>query len=158
MLVARDSPSVALVGNPNTGKTSVFNALTGLSQQVANYPGVTVKQVSGTLWTRRGPVRVTDLPGTYSLAARSPDELLAVDMLLDHLPGEQPLDAVVLIVDASNLVRNLYLASQVLELGLPAVVALTMPYVARLIDRPVDVEAFAKLLGVPVIPVRADRR
>lgn len=154
----RATVTVALVGNPNTGKTSVFNALTGLSQQVANYPGVTVERVSGTLWTRHGPVQVVDLPGTYSLAARSPDELVAVDMLLGQLEGEHGVDAVVAIVDASNLVRNLYLLSQVFELGLPVVVALTMPDMAERNGRPVDAEALSALLGVPVVPVRADRR
>ncbi len=158
MSVSVATPSVALVGNPNTGKTTLFNALTGLSQQVGNYPGVTVERAVGVMKRGRESVRVIDVPGTYSLAARSQDELVAVDVLLGQQAGESPLDAVVVIVDASNLPRNLYLTSQVLELGIPTVIALNMTDVAERRGHAIDVKALEDALGVPVIPVRADKR
>jgi ferrous iron transport protein B len=150
--------TVALLGNPNTGKTSLFNALTGLAHQVGNYPGVTVERKVGVVRHEGRSARVLDLPGTYSLGARSPDELVAVDVLLGQQAGEQPVDVVVAIVDASNLQRNLYLASQVLELGVPVVVVLTMMDVARRRGAAVDPDELSQRLGVPVVSVRADRR
>src|SRR5947208_9200455 len=130
--------TVALVGNPNAGKTTLFNALSGLRQRVGNYPGVTVETKKGQM-TGAGPVRyVIDLPGTYSLAPRSPDEMLAVDVILGQQAGESRPDVVVSIVDASNLERNLYLTTQVLELGLPVVLPLHIPDVARSQGGPVD--------------------
>src|SRR6478609_178902 len=99
--------SVALVGNPNTGKTTLFNALTGLRHRVGNYPGVTVELKKGRASHGERACEIIDLPGTYSLAARSPDELVAVDLLLGRLPGESPPDVIVAIVDASNLDRHL---------------------------------------------------
>ena len=122
--------TVALVGNPNTGKTTLFNALSGLRQRVGNYPGVTVEMKKGTARDGDRPFDLIDLPGTYSLAARSPDEMVAVDLLLGQQPGEPRPDVVVTIVDASNLDRNLYLVTQLLELGVPVVVALNMIDVA----------------------------
>src|SRR5438045_5892601 len=106
-----ESRTVALVGNPNTGKTTLFNALTGFRARVANYPGVTVEKKSGPLRALPG-VEVLDLPGTYSLAPRSPDEMVAVDVLLGRRDDTQRPDAVLLVADASNLERNLYLATQ----------------------------------------------
>src|SRR5919206_1127864 len=116
---------VALVGNPNTGKSTLFNALTGMRQRVGNYSGVTVERVEGRYRDADGrAVAVLDLPGTYSLSANSPDEEIALGVLLGRAEGVDTPDVVVVVVDAQNLERNLFLASQVLELGLPAVVAL----------------------------------
>ena len=149
----------ALIGNPNTGKTTLFNALTGLSQRVANYPGVTVEGKTGVLSFGPGRTAILhDLPGAYSLAARAPDEMVAVDVLLGQQPGTEPIDVVVAIADASNLRRNLYLISQLVEVGLPVVVALNMMDVAE--DRGIEIDAalLAERLGVTVVPVRAHRR
>ncbi|NKB70399.1 MAG: ferrous iron transport protein B [Candidatus Latescibacteria bacterium] len=151
--------TVALIGNPNTGKTTLFNALTGLSQRVGNYSGVTVERKVGQV-DLEGSLKVDllDLPGTYSLAANSPDEMIAVDVLLGQQEGVAPLDAVLAIVDASNLKRNLYLVSQLLETGLPVVVALNMIDVAASRHTQVDATRLAAKLGVPVVPVVAHRR
>src|SRR5271168_2790887 len=109
---------VALVGNPNTGKTTLFNALAGMRQRVGNYPGVTVEIKKGRLTLGNCSFELVDLPGTYSLAPRSPDELVAVSLVLGQHVGERRPDAVVALVDASNLERNLYLATQIMELGI----------------------------------------
>src|SRR5215831_18535931 len=111
-MVLLRTPSVILVGNPNTGKTTLFNALAGMNQRVGNYPGVTVETKKGRLRIGEIAIDVIDLPGTYSLAPRSPDEMLAVDLILGHNPNEARPDVVVTIVDASNLERNLYLMTQ----------------------------------------------
>src|SRR5690349_2500991 len=117
--------SVALIGNPNTGKTTLFNALTGLNQHVGNYPGVTVERKVGTLTLDdKSTIDLVDLPGTYSLAARSPDEMIAVDVLLGQQKGSNKIDAILAIADASNPERNFYLISQLCELNLPVVIAL----------------------------------
>lgn len=148
----------ALIGNPNSGKTSLFNALTGLRQKVGNYPGVTVERKEGTAYTQHGkPLIVIDLPGSYSLQPRSPDERILVDVLLGRLPGETRPDAVICTVDASNLERNLYLVTQALELGLPLIVALNMMDVVRRRGLRIDAEKLSKTLGVPVIPIEANR-
>ncbi len=139
--------TLALVGNPNAGKTSLFNALTGQHQHVGNWPGKTVTYQEG-LWD--GPttsVRLVDLPGTYSLAAVSPEERLALEALLT-----MPFDAVLNVVDASHLARHLYLTAEVLELGLPTLVALNMWDVARREGIAIDVARMEALLGVPVVP------
>src|SRR5436190_6819777 len=122
---------VALVGNPNTGKSTLFTALAGVRQRVGNYPGVTVEKKTGTMHHDGQAFELIDLPGTYSLAPRSPDEMVTVDVLLGRQAGTERPDAVVCIVDASNLERNLYLVSQVLELGLPTIMALNMIDAAR---------------------------
>ncbi|MFA6108535.1 MAG: ferrous iron transport protein B [Candidatus Latescibacterota bacterium] len=150
---------IVLTGNPNTGKTTLFNALTGLSQRVGNFPGVTVERKAGRLTLAGvGQVELLDLPGTYSLAARSPDEAIAVDVLLGHQADLPKADAVLAIVDATNLRRNLYLVSQLLETGLPLVVALSMIDLA--VDQGIEVDAagLSRHLGVPVIPICASRR
>src|SRR5437870_2779327 len=112
---------VALIGNPNTGKSTLFSALAGIRQRVGNYPGVTVEKKIGQLTHDGQKFTLIDLPGTYSLAPRSPDEMVAVDVLLGRRDDAPHPDVVLCIVDASNLQRNLYVVSQVLELGLPTV-------------------------------------
>ncbi|MDE2999345.1 MAG: ferrous iron transport protein B [Gemmatimonadota bacterium] len=151
--------TIALVGNPNTGKTTLFNGLTGLFQHVGNYPGVTVERKVGRLrLSDDRTVDLVDLPGTYSLAAHAPDEMIVADVLLGRMPSESGIDAVLAIVDASNLYRNLYLVSQVLELGIPAVVALNMSDVADARGIRIDVDRLSGCLGVPVVRVCANRR
>ena len=149
---------VFLVGNPNTGKTTLFNALTGLRHRVGNYPGVTVETKTGMAKVDGATLSITDVPGTYSLSARSPDEMLTVDLLLGHRPEEPRPDVVVCILDASNLERNLYLASQVLELGVPTVLALNMIDVADAQGVRLDIGKLERQLGVPVVPVQANAK
>ena len=150
--------TVALVGNPNAGKSTLFNALSGLRQRVGNYPGVTVEMKKGRYTAPGGvPVALIDLPGTYSLAARSPDEMVAVDVLLGRRPEEPRPDVVVSVVDATNLDRHLYLTSQLLDLGEPVVVAVTMVDAAEAQGIRVDCGRLAEVLGVPVVPVRANQ-
>lgn len=153
-----DTPTIALIGNPNTGKSTLFNALCGVRQRVGNYPGVTVEKKVGQFRVDGRRISVVDLPGTYSLAPRSPDEMVAVDVLLGRR-RETPLpDAVVCIVDASNLERNLYLVSQVLELGRPTILALNMCDMARERGQEIDVARLQQRLGIPVVPLEAHRR
>ncbi|MGQ9913856.1 MAG: ferrous iron transport protein B [Thermogutta sp.] len=147
--------TVALLGNPNTGKSTLFSSLVGIYQRVGNYPGVTVEKRTGRLRYRDRTLEVVDLPGLYSLAVRSRDELVAVQVLLGEEEGVPPVDVVVCVVDASNLERNLYLVGQVLGLGIPTVVALTMVDVAERRGISVDAETLAANLGVPVVPVQA---
>ena len=147
---------VALVGNPNVGKTTVFNLLTGMRQKVGNYPGVTVERKVGRL-AGEPPVDIIDLPGTYSLSPKSADERIAYDVLMGHLEGEVAPDLVVCVVDASNLERNLYLVSQVMDTGLPCLVALNMTDAAEEVGLHVDVAKLEQELGVPVIPTVASR-
>lgn len=148
---------VFITGNPNCGKTTVFNALTGLRAKVGNYAGVTVERKEGPLrGTRKDqPVRVLDLPGTYSLSPHSLDEQIARDVLLGRLPELPPPSVIVVVVDASNLQRNLYFATQVIELGHPTVVALNMMDVAAAMGLRVDPDTLSGRLGVPVVPVVA---
>jgi ferrous iron transport protein B len=142
--------TVALAGNPNAGKTSLFNALTGARQHVGNYPGVTVDKKVGEARLDGQPVTVVDLPGTYSLTAYSLEEVVARNYLI----GDRP-DVVVDVVDASNLERNLYLAVQLMELGVPLVVGLNMMDVAEQRGMKIDVAKLSQLLGVPVVPLVA---
>jgi ferrous iron transport protein B len=144
---------VALAGNPNCGKTSVFNALTGSRQRVGNYPGITVERIEGKMELPDGSrVRVLDLPGSYSFLAASDDERIARDALLGLAGLERP-DAVIAVVDASNLERNLYFATQLFESGLPICIALNMCDVAERHGVPVDAEELERVLEVPVVPV-----
>ena len=143
-------PLYALVGNPNCGKTTVFNALTGLRQKVGNYPGVTVEKKEGRLRLPGGDASLIDLPGLYSLTPRSPDEAIARDVLLGHRTDVSQPDGIVHVLDAANLERNLYLTSQLLDLGLPTIIVLTMTDVAAKAGHIVDLPALEKTLGVPV--------
>ena len=151
--------TIAIAGNPNAGKTSLFNALTGLRQKVANYPGVTVESKVGewALAAHLPSARLVDLPGLYSLDATSLDEEIARDILLQRATIERP-DVVVVVVDATNLVRNFYLATQLIDTGQPIVVALTMFDLAEHSNVKIDVEKLSDSLGVPVVPVVAKRR
>ncbi|MES2362419.1 MAG: ferrous iron transporter B [Pseudomonadota bacterium] len=145
-------PLLALVGNPNCGKTALFNLLTGSRQKVANYAGVTVERKEGKLTTAAGKaLRVLDLPGTYSLHPRSPDERVTHDVLYGHARGEKRPDLVVCVVDATNLRRSLRLVLAVKRLGLPCVVAVNMQDLARARGLTVDTAALARELGVPVV-------
>jgi ferrous iron transport protein B len=149
--------TVALVGNPNAGKTTLFNALSGLRQRVGNYPGVTVEMKKGRASFNKNHLDLIDLPGTYSLAARSLDEMVAVDLLMGDCPGEKRPDVIVAIVDASNLERHLYLTTQLMDLGSPVVVALNMIDVAEKQGIRIDVERLRKQLGVSIVPIQANR-
>lgn len=153
-----ESWTVALIGNPNTGKSTLFGALSGVQQRVGNYPGVTVEKKLGQMAHGDQRWTIVDLPGTYSLAPRSPDEMVAVDVLLGRRDDTAVPDAVICVVDADNLERNLYLVSQVLELGRPTVVALTMMDVAQGRGLTIDLDRLRRQLGVPVVPIQAHRR
>lgn len=145
---------VALAGNPNCGKTTLFNKLTGLNQKVGNYPGVTVERRQGRAEFGGGNITVVDLPGTYSLISRSRDEAIAFEVLTGRA-GEPRPDVTLIVVDASNLDRNLYLALSILELATPAVVALNMMDVAKSAGLHPDAKLLSEALGVPVVPVVA---
>jgi ferrous iron transport protein B len=144
--------TVVVMGNPNTGKSTLFNALTGLRQKVGNYAGVTVEKKSGQFDLNGQEINLVDVPGTYSLAAHSRDEMVAVDVLAGHMADIGDPDLVVAVVDASNLRRNLFLTSQVLEMGLPTLIALNMGDVADAKGITIDANALSLELGVPVIP------
>jgi ferrous iron transport protein B len=145
---------VALAGNPNSGKTSIFNTLTGLRRRVGNYPGVTVEHVEGAMTLPDGTTaRVLDLPGSYSLFVQSEDERIACDVLLGLMSGVERPDVVVAVVDASNLERNLYFTTQLIETGVPICIALNMVDVAERHGVPVSAERLEEALEVPVVPV-----
>ncbi|MCC6772490.1 MAG: ferrous iron transport protein B [Gemmatimonadaceae bacterium] len=149
---------VAIIGNPNTGKTTLFNALTGLRQRVGNFAGVTVERVEGHFRTPDGRrVAVLDLPGSYSLSAGSPDEKIALDVLLGHDVDRWSPQVVLVVVDAAHLDRNLFLTSQVMELGIPVVVALNQFDVAQEDGLVIDVPELIHELGVSVVPTVAKR-
>ncbi|MFO8183216.1 MAG: ferrous iron transport protein B [Candidatus Aegiribacteria sp.] len=147
-----DISVIALAGNPNSGKTSIFNALTGARQHVANYPGITVEIKEGTAQAGERRVKVVDLPGTYSLTPYSPDEVAARDYLLEQHP-----DVVIHVVDASNLERNLYLTTQLMELGVPVIVALNMIDIAEMRGIRIDEGRLSEILGVPVVRTVGNR-
>jgi ferrous iron transport protein B len=157
MTTSKAPPVIVTLGNPNTGKSTLFNALTGMRQQVGNFPGVTVEHLHGETELGGRAAIIVDLPGTYSLAAQSPDEMVAIDVLLGRIKDVGEPQAVIVVVDANNLRRNLFLASQVLELDLPIVVALNMIDLANSQGTKIDVEQLSASLGVPVIPMCASR-
>jgi ferrous iron transport protein B len=149
---------IALTGNPNSGKSTVFNALTGLRQRVSNYPGVTVERKEGRIRFDDGSVAsVVDLPGTYSFVPTSLDERITVDVLLGKGSYSAPPDLVVCVVDANSLERNLYLVSQIIDREIPVVVALNMIDVAKRRGSTVNAKSLQRELGVPVIPMVASR-
>src|SRR5664280_2041049 len=150
-------PYVVLTGNPNCGKTTLFNALTGLRAKVGNYAGVTVERKEGKLHGAPpgADIRVLDLPGTYSLSPQSLDEQISRDVLLNRLPELPQPDLIVVVVDASNLQRNLYYATQVIELGHATIIALNMIDVAESNGHRIDEGKLSGALGVPVFPIVA---
>ncbi len=150
---------MALVGNPNTGKTALFNALTGSRQKVANYAGVTVERKEGTLTAPSGrTINVLDLPGTYSLRARSPDEAVTRDAVLGRLAGETPPDVIVCVADATNLRLVLRLALELKQVGRPFVLALNMYDIAQRQGLRIDVEGLSKAIGAPIVATVATRK
>jgi ferrous iron transport protein B len=151
-VVLNRSVTIALAGNPNAGKTTLFNVLTGLKQKVANYPGVTVERKEGVWNLPDGAVQVIDLPGLYSLDATSLDEQIASDIIRGELASVKP-EVIIAVVDATNLERNLYLVTQIIELGVPCVVALTMIDVFEKERHEIDIEMLSVLLKVPVVPL-----
>ena len=150
--------TVAIIGNPNTGKSTLFNALTGLQARVGNFPGVTVENKIGRIKGTAEPIDLVDLPGTYSLSPRSLDEMVSVNVLLGRQADIGKVDAVVCILDASNLERNFYLTCQVLDLGLPTVIVLNMFDVATSRGAKIDLAALSKKLGVQVVATSAHRK
>lgn len=146
---------VALAGNPNAGKTTLFNALTGLRAKTANFPGTTVENRVGPVTLGGRAVRLLDLPGLYSIQGATPEEALAQDALTGRLPGQPRPDVVILIVDSTNLERNLYLASQIIELNLPMIVALNMTDLAKRRGIAIDHEVLSQELSCPVVPIVA---
>ncbi|MBD5778543.1 ferrous iron transport protein B [Pelagicoccus sp. NFK12] len=148
---------IALLGNPNTGKSTLFNCLTGLRQKVGNYPGVTVQRKVGRMVYGKNIAEIIDLPGTYSLAADSPDERVVVDALLGEMETVERPDLVLFIADATNLQRNLFLAYQTAQLGIPMVVAVNHWDSARKRNIRIDMKALGQALGVPVVPISAAR-
>ena len=152
-------PLVALAGNPNAGKSALFNALTGARQKTGNYPGVTVERHAGRFSLEDGrPVEVVDLPGTYSLQPASPDEAVTRDVIMGKQAGERRPDALVVVVDAGNLDNHLRFAIELIALGLPTVVALNMIDLAERDGLTLDAQRLSEALGVPVIPTVAVRR
>ena len=149
---------IALLGNPNSGKTSLFNLLTGLNQRVGNFPGVTVDRKASNIKFSSGKlIELIDLPGAYSLSPRSTDEQVVHDVLLNENDPDAP-QAIIVVIDSSSLRRGLFLATQVIDLQIPTIVALNMGDVAKKRGRKIDVEALTQELGVPVVEINARTR
>nr|MBD3621316.1 50S ribosome-binding GTPase [Sunxiuqinia sp.] len=147
--------NVALIGNPNTGKTSVFNQLTGLNQKVGNYPGITVEKKVGTCKLPDGSkARITDLPGTYSLNVTSADEQIVVQLLLDSEPESRP-DLVVMVADVENLKRNLFLFTQIKDLKIPVILVVNMADIMPRKGISLDIALFEKQLHTKIALVSA---
>lgn len=143
---------IALAGNPNTGKSTIFNALTGSRQHVGNWPGKTVEKKEGKFKHGEYEIEVIDLPGTYSLSAFSPEEVIARDFIINERP-----DVVATIVDTANLERNLYLAVQILEMGTPVVIVLNMSDMAESRGLKIDQKMLSQALGSPVVRTVASK-
>ena len=150
------SASIAVVGSPNSGKSTLFNRLTGLRQRIGNYPGVTVEKHIGMLKADDRTIELVDLPGTHGLSAHSYEEQISIDVIFGRMEGTQPPDAILAVVDATNLYQGLYLVQQLLDLGTPVAVALTMGDAATAAGISIDVDKLSKhLKGAPVCPVVA---
>ncbi|HTE40430.1 MAG TPA: FeoB small GTPase domain-containing protein, partial [Steroidobacteraceae bacterium] len=157
--IASPSELVALVGNPNCGKTALFNLLTGSRQKVANYAGVTVERKEGQFITANGKhIRLLDLPGVYGLEAQTPDERIMLDVLNGKFAGETRPDLIVCVTDATNLRMNLRLALAVRRLGLPMILALNMTDIAARRGLKINTELLARELGMPVVKTMGLRR
>jgi len=145
--------TIALAGNPNAGKTTIFNALTGLRQHTGNWPGKTVEKKEGEIAHKDLTINIVDLPGTYSLTAYSPEEIIARDYIIEERP-----DVVINVVDATNLERNLYLTLQILELDVPVVLALNMTDDLHRDGAKINIDQLSQLLGnVPVVSTTANQ-
>ena len=145
--------TIALAGNPNAGKTTIFNALTGLRQHTGNWPGKTVEKKEGQIEHGKLAINIVDLPGTYSLTAYSPEEIIARDYIIEERP-----DVVINVVDATNLERNLYLTVQILELDVPVVLALNMTDDLQKEGAKINVDQLSQLLGnIPVVQTAANQ-
>ncbi len=145
--------TIALAGNPNAGKTTIFNALTGLHQHTGNWPGKTVEKKEGEIKFRDLNINIVDLPGTYSLTAYSPEEIVARDYIIEEHP-----DVVINVVDATNLERNLYLTVQILELDVPVILALNMTDALQKDGTKIDIENLSRLLGeISIVSTTANR-
>ena len=145
--------TIALAGNPNAGKTTIFNALTGLHQHTGNWPGKTVEKKEGEIEHSGLTINIVDLPGTYSLTAYSPEEIIARDYIIQERP-----DVVINVVDATNLERNLYLTVQILELDVPVVLALNMTDDLHRDGAKIDIDQLSQLLGnIPVVQTAANK-
>lgn len=145
--------TIALAGNPNAGKTTIFNALTGLRQHTGNWPGKTVEKKEGEIELNGRTINIVDLPGTYSLTAYSPEEIIARDFIIEERP-----DVVINVVDATNLERNLYLTVQILELDVPVVLALNMTDELHRDGAKINIDELSQLLGnIPVVQTAANK-
>jgi len=156
-IIRTENINIALVGNPNTGKSSLFNALTGMRQKIGNYPGVTVEKKTGIIPHPDKNIRIYDLPGLYSLIPKSLDDKIPIDILLGQ-DKTTPVELILVVADASNLNRNLYLVSQLLDLDIPVILALNMMDVARKNDIKIDIKGLEEAFGIPVIPLVANKR
>ncbi len=149
--------TVAIIGNPNTGKSSLFNALCGMRTRVGNFPGVTVEKKVGTYVDGESTITIVDLPGTYSLSSRSADELISVDVLMGQCSDAPPIDAIAMVVDANHLERDLYLFSQVAELDKPTFLILNMWDCVQASGLKIDIPKLSDRLGIPIVTTTANR-